>query len=168
VQVLCLTSTFLPGFCGIEHRAGVCLIVPFQLARGRGLRARHHSRRRTERAGAQFDMIVGAMLSLSLAAELLVGSGAKWRIVAPLILACLTIVIAIPVAAARSKLHMPAYIGIAILAFAASLVFGEMSGVQRIAGSIVGVVLSMACFLSIAAVVGSILALLFYREPPEV
>ena len=107
------------------------------------------------------------MMGMLLAAELIAGSVAKSRIVAPLIAVCLLIVIAIPVAAARSKLHMPAYIGIAIFAFAASLVFGEMSGAQGIAGSIAGVVLSIACFLSIAVVVGCILALLFYRDPPE-
>jgi hypothetical protein len=112
-------------------------------------------------------MILAAMLSLILAADFIVGSAANTRIVAPLIVACLVIVAVIPAAAARGKLHMSAYIGIAILAFGASLLFGEVSGMRRMAGSFAGVVLSIACFLSIAALVGSILALLFYREPPE-
>jgi hypothetical protein len=111
-------------------------------------------------------MIISSMAHFLLAAEFLAGSGANPRIVAPLLGVCLAIVVAIPVAAARGKLHMPAYIGIAILAFAASLVFGETSGARRIAGSIAGVILSVACFLSIAVFLGCILALFFYRDPP--
>jgi hypothetical protein len=107
------------------------------------------------------------MWNLFLSAELLAPSGANLRIVAPLAAACLSIVVVIPAAAARSRLHMPAYIGIAILAFAASLIFGEISGARRIAGSIAGVALSIACFLSIAVFVGCILALFFYRDPPQ-
>jgi hypothetical protein len=120
-----------------------------------------------EGAETQFDMIITSMSNLFLAAEFIAGSGANPRIVASLLAVCLAIVAVIPAAAARSKLHMPAYIGIAILAFAASLLFGEISGARRIAGSIAGVVLSIACFLSIAVFVGSILALFFYRDPPE-
>jgi len=112
-------------------------------------------------------MIPASMLSVPLASEIIVETGAKSRVIAPLFAACLAIAIAIPVAAARSKLHMPGYIGIAILAFVASLLFGEISGMRRIAGSYAGVVLSVACFLSIAVCVGSIVALLFYRDPPE-
>jgi hypothetical protein len=112
-------------------------------------------------------MIVTSMSNLYFTAEFIVGSGANPRVVAPLLAVCLAIVVVIPAAAARSRLHMPAYIGIAILAFAASLIFGEMSGARRIAGSAAGVVLSIACFLSIAVFVGSILALFFYRDPPE-
>ena len=100
-------------------------------------------------------------------AAVISGSGSKWGLLVPVILACLVIVAAVPTAAARSKLHMPAYIGMAILAFVASLVFGEISGARRVTGTILGMVLSVGCFLSIAVVVGSILALLVYREPPE-
>jgi hypothetical protein len=112
-------------------------------------------------------MIPAAMLSVPLGSGIIVEAGAKSRVIAPLIAACLAIAIAIPVAAVRSKLHMPGYIGIAILAFVASLLFGEISGMRRIAGSIAGIVLSIACFLSIAVCVGAVLALVFYHDPPE-
>jgi hypothetical protein len=137
----------------------------------RVVRKARQAKTQSEKIHAQSDMIVAAMLSLSLAAELIVGSALKLRIVAPLGAVCPSIVVVIPAAAARSKLHMPAYTGIAILAFAASLVLGEMSGAQRIAGSIAGVILSSACFLSISvfigSILGSILALFFYRDLPE-
>src|SRR5450432_1252023 len=112
-------------------------------------------------------MIPAAMLSVPLASEIIVEAGAKSRVIAPLIAACLAIAIAIPFAAARSKLHMPGYIGIAILAFVVSLVFGEISGMRRVAGTVPGVILSIACFLSVAACIGAILALVVYRNPPE-
>ena len=112
-------------------------------------------------------MMVTVMLSVSLAAVFVGKSVAQWGIVLPLLMICLAIVIAIPAAAARSKFHMPAYIGIAILAFAASVIFGEISGMHRIAGSVAGIALSIACFLSVAVLLGSILALFFYRDPPE-
>jgi hypothetical protein len=101
------------------------------------------------------------------AAAALVAVVANWAVLAPTLAACLAIIIAIPRAAARSKLHLPGYIGLAILAFLASVTFGKLSGAHRIAGSFVGVVLSLACFLSISAGVGSVLALAFYRDPPE-
>ena|ERR1700691_2638221 len=112
-------------------------------------------------------MIAANLLHVPLASEIVWQAGQKSRLIAPLLGGCLAIAIAIPAAAARSKLHMPAYIGIAILAFVASLVFGEISGTRQITGSMAGVVLSIACFLSIAVSVGSILALAFYRNPPE-
>jgi len=107
------------------------------------------------------------MLSVLLAAVFVGKSIAEWGIVMPLAMASLAIIVAVPAAAARSKFHLPAYIGIAILSFAASVLLGEISGTRRISGSIVGVVLSIACFLSIAVMLGSILALFFYRDPPE-
>lgn len=114
-------------------------------------------------------MIFASMLNsmpVPLLALVVAGGGANWRLLTPVFLVCLTIVVSIPAAAARSKLHMPAYIGIALLAFVMSFVFGEISGAHGIKGSIAGIVLSMACFLSIAAAVGSILALVFYHDPP--
>jgi hypothetical protein len=107
------------------------------------------------------------MLNVSLAATFFVEAGAKSHIIAPLIAACAAIAIAIPYAATRSKLHMPGYIGIAILAFLVSLVFGELSGARRIAGSLAGVMLSIVCFLCVAVCIGAILALVVYRNPPE-
>jgi hypothetical protein len=89
-------------------------------------------------------------------------------IVAPLLIACLSVVISLGVFASRGKLHMPAYVGIAFLAFAFSLLFGSLASIKGIRGSAVAVALSIACYLCIAATVGSIVALLFYRQPPEI
>ncbi len=107
------------------------------------------------------------MLNVPLAATAILVSGGRAHLVAPLVAVCLSLLVAVPLAAARSKLHMPGYIGIAIVTFLASLCFGAASGARSIAGSLPGVVLSMACFISIAVCMGSILALVFYREPPE-
>ena len=107
------------------------------------------------------------MLGVPLDAAFAVEAAVKLHIIAPLIVACVAIAIAIPLAAARSKLHMPGYIGIAILAFVVSLVFGELSGMRRVAGTPAGIILSIACFLSVAACIGAILALVVYRNPPE-
>jgi hypothetical protein len=80
---------------------------------------------------------------------------------------CCAIVIAIPWGAHRGKLHVPGYSGLAILAFAASFLFGLASGYRLVAGSPVGVALSLLCFWSAAAGVGSIVALFFYRNQAE-
>ena len=71
----------------------------------------------------------------------------------------------IPIAAARRKLHIPGYVGIALLAFALSFVFGRVAGFARVAASGAGPILSIIFFLLIAVAVGSILALFFYRDP---
>ena len=84
-----------------------------------------------------------------------------------LALGCCAIVIAIPLGAHRGKLHVPGYAGIAILAFGASFLFGLASGYRPVAGSPVGVALSLLCFWSAAAGVGSILALFFCRSQAE-
>lgn len=84
-----------------------------------------------------------------------------------LFLGCVAIIVALPVAARRGKLHVPGYVGIAILAFAASIFCGFASGYRFFAGAPVGVGLSLLCFWLAAATVGSILALCFYR-PAEV
>jgi predicted tellurium resistance membrane protein TerC len=113
------------------------------------------------------DRILVAMVNLAPVAEFIIASSAKSRVAAPLIAVCVLIAVAIPIAAARSRFHMPGYIGMAIVAFIASLLFGEISGAERINGSMAGVVLSIGCFLSIAVCVGAILALVVYRDPPE-
>jgi hypothetical protein len=105
------------------------------------------------------------MLTVSLIARSLAIFEARLPIVIPLAAACLVIVALIPMAAARRKLHIPGYIGIALLAFALSLVFGKVAGFTRIAASAAGPILSILCFLLIAVAIGSILALLFYRDP---
>jgi hypothetical protein len=94
--------------------------------------------------------------------------GAKMLLVGPLSIACLAVVISISVFAAKGRLHMPAYVGIAFLAFGSSLLFGNLAGIKAIRGSGIAVALSVAFYLCIAATVGSIVALLFYRQPPEI
>src|ERR1700745_1844834 len=109
-------------------------------------------------------MAVG-MCAFSLMARTLAVFEAKVSIVIPLVVACLVIAVLIPMAAARRKLHIPGYIGIALLAFALSLVFGKLAGFTRVAASAAGPILSILFFLLIAVAIGSILALLFYRDP---
>jgi hypothetical protein len=93
--------------------------------------------------------------------------GAKMLLVGPLSAVCLAVVISISVFAAKGRLHIPAYVGIAFLAFGSSLLFGNLAGIKPIRGSVVAIVLSIAFYLCIATTVGSIVALLFYRERPE-
>jgi hypothetical protein len=94
--------------------------------------------------------------------------GAKMLLVGPLGVACLAVVISISVLAAKGRLHIPAYVGIAFLAFGSSLLFGNLAGIKALRGSGIAVALSVAFYLCIAATVGSIVALLFYRQPPEI
>jgi hypothetical protein len=84
-----------------------------------------------------------------------------------LALGCTALVVGMPLAAHRGKLHVPGYIGIALLAFGASFVCGLASGYHWFAGSPVGVALSLLCFWSAAAGVGSILAIFFCRDHVE-
>lgn len=89
-------------------------------------------------------------------------------VVAPLLLACLSVIVGIPFAAARGKLHIPGYAGLAFLAFAIALLVGRIAGVHGITGTTSGLFLSILFFLLVATAVGSVLALFFYRQPPEV
>jgi hypothetical protein len=91
----------------------------------------------------------------------------KLAIVAPLIVACILIAVAISFLAHRGKLHIPGYAGIAMLGIVLSLIFGKFAGARSIAGTGVGVFFSILCFLLLAVVVGSIVALFFYRHPSE-
>jgi len=59
------------------------------------------------------------------------------------------------------------YVGLTFLSFAIALFLGRVAGVRAISGTTVGVLLSIAFFLLIAAAVGCIVALFFYRHPPE-
>ena len=88
-------------------------------------------------------------------------------IVIPLILICIAIVVAIAAAASQGKLHMAGYIGVALAAFAAAMVFGKVSGVRGVSGTTIGLLLSVLFFFAISAVLGSIAALVFYKPPPE-
>jgi hypothetical protein len=82
----------------------------------------------------------------------------------PLTIACLAVVLVLSLLASKGKLHIPGYIGIAFLAFILSLIFGKLSGMKAVHGSITALALSVACYLCIAATIGSLVALAFYRE----
>jgi len=84
-----------------------------------------------------------------------------------LILACLFLVIAIPFAASRGKLHIPGYIGIAFLAGATGFLLGWLSGAPGVQGTATGIFLSIVFFLLVATVIGSVLSLFLYRRPSE-
>jgi hypothetical protein len=91
-------------------------------------------------------------------------SAPRLSIVVPLIAACILIAVSISSFAHRGKLHIPGYAGIAALAFILSLVFGRFAGARAMAGTTVGVLFSILCFLLLAVAVGSIVALFFYRH----
>jgi hypothetical protein len=90
----------------------------------------------------------------------------KRSVVISLSILCIAIVVGIPAAAARARLHVPGYVGLAFLSFALALLLGWLSGAHAIAGTTSGLLLSIVFFLLIAATVGSVIALFFYRHPP--
>jgi hypothetical protein len=94
-------------------------------------------------------------------------SAPKLSIVVPLLAACVLIATSISFFAHRGKLHIPGYAGIAALGFVLSLIFGRLAGARSIAGTAVGVFLSILCFLLLAVAIGSIVALFFYRHSSE-
>jgi hypothetical protein len=81
----------------------------------------------------------------------------------PLTFASLLIAILIPRAAKRGRLHIPGYVGIASFAVAFGLLAGRFAGMRGIAGSILGISLSIAFFLLMSVAGGSFLALFFYE-----
>lgn len=91
--------------------------------------------------------------------------GIRLSIVVPMILLCAGVMVLIPVAASKGKLHIPGYVGIAMLAFTSSLLLGRLAGLRGIAGRSIAMVLSVGFFVLLAAAVGSILALFIYRHP---
>ena len=99
--------------------------------------------------------------------EYLATSTTNFSFVVPLTVTCIAVVVAIPVAANRSRLHIPGYVGIAFLAFVLGLLAGRLSGAHAITGTSIGIALSLLFFLLIAVAIGSVLALFFYRDPPD-
>jgi hypothetical protein len=95
----------------------------------------------------------------------LLAVGGQSAIVISLLLVCLATVIAFPLAASQGWLHIPGYAGIAMLSFGVALVLGWLLQPGRITGVISGAFLAVLFFLSMAAGVGSVLALLFCRSP---
>ena len=79
----------------------------------------------------------------------------------------MVITVGISICARRGKLHIPGYIGLAFLAFAVALILGKISGARAVTGTQFGLFLSVLFFLLMAVAVSSILALFFYRHPPQ-
>ena len=94
-------------------------------------------------------------------------AGPNLFVVVPLVLACLFVLVAMPAAARRGKLHVPGYAGLAFLGFALALLAGRISGARAVTGTLGGLLLSILFFLLMATAVGSVLAIFFYRHPPE-
>jgi hypothetical protein len=88
-------------------------------------------------------------------------------IVLVLSVACVLIALAVPFAANRGRLHVPGYIGIALLSFVVALIFGRISGIAGVRGTRSGEALSIVFFLLVALAAGAILAIFFYAEPPQ-
>jgi hypothetical protein len=91
----------------------------------------------------------------------------RLSIVVLLTVVSVAIVAAIPWAAARGKLHMAGYIGIAFAAFAAAMILGKISGIRGVSGTLAGLLLSFLFFFAIATVLGSLAALMFYKPPKD-
>ena len=111
-------------------------------------------------------MLLAAQIFLT-CPQYLLASGVNLRVIVPLSIACFAILIVVPLAAARSRLHIPGYVGLAFLASIIGLLCGRISGIHGVAGTFWGVVLSLLFFLLIAFAFGSVLALFFYRDPRE-
>ncbi len=88
------------------------------------------------------------------------------EIVIPLALSCLAIMVILPISAARRRLHIPGWVGFALFSFVLSYTCARISGVHSFVGRPTGVFFSIACFLFLAAALGSVLALFFYKDPP--
>ena len=93
------------------------------------------------------------------------GSGSPLLIATAVV--CVFVVLAELFAASRGKLHIPGYVGLALASFAVAFICGRISGAHSVRGTRSGEILSIAFFLLIAVAVGSVLAIFFYREPPE-
>jgi hypothetical protein len=89
---------------------------------------------------------------------------ANLTILIPLLIACFAIVLVVPIAAFQGMLHVPAYCGFALLALTLGLIVGKI-GEAQVPGSLPGVCLSIMFFLAMAACLGSVLAIFFYRQP---
>lgn len=94
-------------------------------------------------------------------------NGPHLAVLVPLALVSLAIIVAIPTAAYRGKLHMAGYIGSALAAFAAAMVFGKLSGLHRVTGTLPGLVLSFLFFCAIATTLGALAALAVYKAPKD-
>jgi hypothetical protein len=94
--------------------------------------------------------------------------GLNLELVIPLALSCFAIMVILPISAARGRLHIPGWIGFALFSFVLSYTCARISAVHSFVAKPTGVAFSIACFLFLAAALGSIIALFFYKEPPLV
>jgi len=94
--------------------------------------------------------------------------GLNLELVIPLALSCLAIMIILPISAARSRLHIPGWVGFALFSFVLSYTCARISAVHSFVGHPTGVFFSIACFLFLAAALGSVIALFFYKDPPGI
>jgi hypothetical protein len=92
--------------------------------------------------------------------------GLNLELVIPLALSCFAIMVILPISAARGRLHIPGWIGFALFSFVLSYTCARISGVHSFIAKPTGVFFSIACFLFLAAALGSIIALFFYKDPP--
>ena len=111
------------------------------------------------------NALVASISSILLAAN---PRGVNFEIVIPLALSCLAIMVILPISAARSRLHIPGWVGFALFSFVLSYTCARISGVHGFVGRPTGVFFSIACFLFLAAALGSVIALFFYKDPPGV
>ncbi|HUI42842.1 MAG TPA: hypothetical protein VL523_12825 [Terriglobia bacterium] len=95
------------------------------------------------------------------------GLALRLSVVVPLAIACLLVAVAIPIAARQGRVTIPACVGIGVAAAGIALLAGRVAGVRRITGTASGMALAVAFFLLSSTAFGSLLALFFYREPPE-
>ena len=80
---------------------------------------------------------------------------------------CLFVLVAIPAAARRGALHLPGYSGLSMLSFVVAVVVGYVAGRPGIKGGAIGIALSFLFFVLLAAGIGCVLALAFYRPRPD-
>ena len=91
----------------------------------------------------------------------------RLNVVIPLAVACLVVVVFIPVAARRGRITVPACAGSGILALALGFLAGHLAGARQITGTASGTALAFTFFLMCTTAVASFAAIFFYREPPE-
>jgi hypothetical protein len=94
--------------------------------------------------------------------------GINLELVIPLALSCLIIMIVLPISAARSRLHVPGWVGFALFSFVLSYTCARISGIHSYVGRPTGAFFSILCFLFLSAALGSVLALFFYKDPPGI
>jgi hypothetical protein len=133
----CPLATFVQAFCHLALRYGV-----------------------SSSARSETEVMLASLTAISL---IMLAYSVHPAILIPLVAACFAIVLLVPIGAFQGMLHIPAYCGLALLAFAFGLIVGKVAGTQ-IPGSFLGVALSIVFFLAMAASLGSILAIFVYRQ----